>query len=136
MRNILIGLLLLSSIVFCQSYVPKTAEIEVIVPDNQIVTRVSIFVEIKDTQAAILLQPGMTLAQILALNPVQSSVATSLSDTIITDMPTVADGKFWRAAVIGFDTNGNAVTGVGVSTIVQAPLEYGTVNPSIKIIFK
>lgn len=136
MRNVLFSVLMFATLIFCQNYATVTAEIEVLIPGNQVVSTVQVYIEERTLDTEFIMGPGITLAELLALNPVVISQTTSMQDTVLLTAGTLADQKYWRVAAVGFNSSGQAVTNIPVSNIVRKPLSYEQATIFINLRFR
>ena len=138
MRNFLFTMFFLAatSLSLCQDFATATAEIEVIIPNNQIVTQLQIFIEERDLDTQFQMAPGITLAQLIALGGITVNQPTGTGDTVLVVQHPLADQKYWRVAAVGFNTQGIQVTNIPVTPIVRKPLEYNQATIFINLRFQ
>jgi len=126
MKNFLFTLffLMATTMSLCQDYGNVIARIRMIIPNNQVVTQLRIFIEERDSDTQFQMAPGFTLAQLIALGGITVSQPSGGRDTTITDVQTLGDNKYWRIGVVGFNDQGVQCSNIPVTAIIRKPLSY------------
>ena len=124
----ILGLLLIASLLFGQSYTEDEWQIEVVIPGNVAINTVNVYLE--QTAETIQMYQDMPIEDLLALNPVMQSQVITPRDSIAFQMTLENNGTWIRAGAIGF-ADDVQMTGLGVSDIIFVPAEYEHIIPTV-----